>query len=585
MLLQLKKKYPNFVWNIFYSSGIFILIVMQVKNVAGPVIMPDEVGYWSAGAYIAGYDWSGIMYMSPYYGYGYGVFLGIVMSYISDPIILFKTAVVLNGLFMIAIYWITYGILTIIKTEWIGRFGGLISFTVTLYTFNIYYALNSEAEILQVMVYLFMCYLILQSCRTRKKFEIRMFFIPSLAVYLIACHQRNLGITAALIFCILLMLLSKKISLPSFLAFVVTMGAGFVIFLKMKEIVNENIFLVSNYTAEEAGKVNGALGIFTLKGLTSFIECISGRFFYLGCASFLLVYRGITVIIKDIILYIKKRRYKKNCFLLFEIFIGMTLFAEIAIGSLAFLGNEKRIDGFLYGRYSEHVLIPILLYGFISYRTFKNNTKVQTVCSIILLFLGIYMHYTYICHKTLETSTHSISAMIGMPILRNVNENNIQMIYSEGVAQFSLLISWFLSVFLASAQRRKQVGGIILTVFCWIVFGINALHIYFFDFTDYNRELYSFSGQVLETINKDTQVYYLIDKKKEEAEPTSSTWLMYRIQFFLPEMTINAIDVEEMEQQDYVLVYKNSSENNILSERGYTPLVEGEKMILYYGER
>lgn len=69
-----------------------------------------------------------------------------------------------------------------------------------------------------------------------------MFFIPSLAVYLIACHQRNLGITAALIFCILLMLLSKKISLPSFLAFVVTMGAGFVIFLKMKEIVNENIF-------------------------------------------------------------------------------------------------------------------------------------------------------------------------------------------------------------------------------------------------------------------------------------------------------------------------------------------------------
>ena len=113
---------------------------------------------------------------------------------------------------------------------------------------------------------------------------------------------------------------------------------------------------------------------------------------------------------------------------MFEIFIGMTLFAEIAIGSLAFLGNEKRIDGFLYGRYSEHVLIPILLYGFISYRTFKNNTKVQTVCSIILLVLGIYMHYTYICHKTLETSTHSISAMIGMPILRNVNENNIQMI-------------------------------------------------------------------------------------------------------------------------------------------------------------
>nr|WP_308628947.1 hypothetical protein [uncultured Eisenbergiella sp.] len=586
MFSVLRKKYPNCVWNIAYFVGILIFIMTQINNVAGPVIMPDEVGYWASGAFLAGNDWSGIMSMSPYYGFGYGIFLGIIMHFVRDPIIMFKTAVVLNGIFLYVIYCFTYRILTILKVEWDGRVRKLISFVVTFYTFNIYYSLNSEAEILQVVVYLFLCYLVLQCNKTRKKFEIRMIIIPLLAVFMVACHQRNLGVVVALSFWTLLMLLFKKISVLSFFSFVVTMGVVLIIFFELKQIINQNIFLVSSYTTEEADKVSGALGIFTLKGFKSFVECVSGRFFYLGCVSFLLVYRGMGVILRDVVVCLKKRRRGlKNRFLLFQIFISLTLFAEIAIGSLAFLGNEKRIDGFLYGRYNEHILIPILLYGFISYRTFKDNTKIQIVSSIVLLSLGVYVNYIYMGYNTIETSTHSISAMIGMPIFQNVNESNIQMVYSVGVAQFSLLISWFLHVFLVSTKRKLQVTGIIMTVSFWIFFGINALHLYFFNFTDYNRELYSFASQVLETVDKDSQIYYLIDREKEAVEPSSSTWLMYRIQFFLTEKKIEVIDIKEMNEQIYILVYKNSSENNVLSKMGYKYLIEGERMILYSRER
>lgn len=580
----LKKKYPDYIWNILYSGMIFILVITQVHKVAGPVIMPDEVGYWATGAKIAGFDWSGIMRMSPYYGYGYGVFLGFIMHFIQDPIKMFRAAVVLNALFMIVIYYITYKILTIIKAEWAGRYKGLLSFAVTVYAFNIYYSMNSEAEILQVMVYLAICYLVLQCSCDKKIFEIKMVFISFLAIYLVACHQRNLGIVVALSFCVLLMLLTKKITFISFLTFMVSLGIGLISFLKIKGIINETIFLVSNYTVEEASKVSGALGIFTLKGLKSFIECVSGRFFYLGCASFLLVYRGIVVIFHDIRLSLNKKKVlKKNRFLIFEIFAGMSLFAEIAIGALAFLGNEKRIDGFLYGRYNEHVIIPILLYGFFSYRTLKNNTRIQIICSVLLLALSVFMKCVYIEYGTLETSTHSLSAIIGMPICRNINEKNIQVIYSSGIAQFGLLLSWFLFILISSSLIKKQIVGILVTAFCWIIFGLNALNLYFFDFTDYNTDLYLFAGQVLEAVDEDAHIYYLLNKEKEMLEPTSSTWLMYRIQYYLPEKKVNTIDVKELTQQDYILVYKYSDENKILSTLDdYKVLAEGKRMILYY---
>ena len=585
ILRRTKADYIVYFGNVFYSLIIFLLITAQISQVAGPVIMPDETGYWATGAYLAGYDWSGVMKMSPYYGYGYGLFLGIIMYIFHDPVVMFKAAVILNGIFMIAIFWVTYSILSMLKDEWDGRFRGFLSFVVTLYTFNIYYALNSEAEILQVFIFLLLCKFILQSCRTRKSFEIRMIFISLLAVYMVACHQRNIGIVLSLSICIFLALLFKKISILSFFTYVVLLGISIFFFLKFKEIVNENIFLVSGYTAEEAGKVSGALGIFTLKGLKSFFECFLGRFFYLGCVTFLLVYRGLAVIIRDFLIGFKKKKYKKDKLIIFEIFIGMTLFGEIAIGSLAFLGNERRIDGFLYGRYNEHIVIPILLLGFISFRKIKENLKVQLLCSTILLILGIYMNHVYLSYNTLETSTHSISAIIGMPIFQNVTENSIQNVYSLGVAQFCLLVSWLIYFFLSSIQWKMTIIGGMLTVLFWTSFGINALHRYFYDFTEYNEDLYSFAKKVQDAVDIDTQLYYLFDKEKEAVEPTSSTWLMYRIQFFLPQNRIDVIDIDEFTQQEYVLVYKSSHENEIVSKMDYEQLAEGERMILYCIEK
>lgn len=76
--------------NSIYNLILLVIIISQIKYASGPVIMPDEVGYWAAGATFAGLNWSGVMYMSPYYGYGYGFILSILFNIFDDSVKMFQ---------------------------------------------------------------------------------------------------------------------------------------------------------------------------------------------------------------------------------------------------------------------------------------------------------------------------------------------------------------------------------------------------------------------------------------------------------------------------------------------------------------
>ena len=570
----------DYIWT--YGLGIvcFVIVACQVFRVTGPVIMPDEVGYWATGAWLAGYDWSGVMHMSPYYGVGYGFFLSVFAFFFKDPLTMFRGAVLLNAFFIVLIYCMVLCMAKYILPELKNWMKAVTSFVLTMYAFNIYYAVNSEAEIIQVLIYLLICYLFLNIClKGKKKYDLSGVMLAVLSVYLCACHQRNIGIVVVLFFSMVLLVLLDKFTKMSFCFFMCSLIIAFLAFFYFKNIVNNNIYVVSGYTSEEASKVSGALGIFTVKGLKSFIECFLGRFFYIGCASFLIAYKGIILLIRKLLIVLKeKKEYDK--FFAFEFFIVCVLLAEIAIGALAFLGNERRIDGFLYGRYSDHVMIPILLYGFKVSFEIKNKLVWQSGCSIFLIFLSFYMGKIYLNYNTLETSTHSISGIIGMPILRNYDAENIQILFSVGVAQFSLILSWIIYYFETGKNYNRKIVGVAITGFCWCLFAFSALMLYFFSFNDYNKDLYSFAMKV-EEVKPDNKIYYALDKETESLNPTSSTWLMYRIQFFMPRTSIHVIDLDEVKEGSYVLVYRYSKENQVLIEKKAQALVEGERMILY----
>ena len=107
---------------IFFRNMIYIVFILaigisQVRYATGPVIMPDEVGYWSAGATLAGRDWSGVMSMSPYYGYGYGFILCIIIRLFSAPLNMYRCALILNIFFLVIIFIVSYHIIKFLNNN------------------------------------------------------------------------------------------------------------------------------------------------------------------------------------------------------------------------------------------------------------------------------------------------------------------------------------------------------------------------------------------------------------------------------------------------------------------------------------
>ncbi len=574
--------------NCIYNIILLIIVISQLRYATGPVIMPDEVGYWAAGATIAGLNWSGVMYVSPYYGYGYGFILSVLFKVFDDPLIMFKGAIVINALFLVITYWLAYCIIKIIAFDLNDRLKSLISFSVTVYSFNIYYSQNTEAEILQVVLYLLICLLVIQCSFYNKNFEWKMILLSLTSGYLLACHLRNIGVLFVLCVSVVILFLTKKISIKSFVGFVVSMIVCIFMFLKVKTYININLYAVTNYTSEEAVKIQGALGIFSLEGVKSFFTNVCGRLFYIGCATFLIGYRGIWFIIyeliKDIVDSIKRRKLDVDGQSIFRFFVLFSLVSEIAIGSLSFLGNQSRIDGFLYGRYSEHVLMPLLIYGVISVGKSAQCIKNQLICTVILLLQSIFMNHIYVINNATESGTHSIAGILGFGVSNNLNADTIQFIYSFGIAISSVLVACVMYTLSRRKDIRMQFAGIFFVASCWIICSLTALHNYFFDFADYNRELYSFAKEV--SSQTESPIYYITDKESEALMHTSSTWLMYRIQYFLPDTDIRVIDIGEFSDQDLIMTYKYSLENEwILESSKYSAIIEGQRLILYQYNR
>lgn len=57
---------------------------------------------------------------------------------------------------------------------------------------------------------------------------------------------------------------------------------------------------------------------------------------------------------------------------------------------------------------------------------------------------------------------------------------------------------------------------------------------------------------------------------------------MYRIQYFLANSDIMVIDINELSDQDLIMAYKYSTENEkIISTSEYNIVIEGERLVLY----
>lgn len=351
-----------------FAVLVFLINIRYLGSLGIFTVLDDEFGYWGNAAYLAGLDWSDAVSKIPYYSYGYSLLLVPLFWIFDNPVHMYKAAIILNGIMLSLSFLLCYDIAKKLANTVNHYILIALSLLVSMFPAYITYSSIAWCECLLILTFwiLTWCFTNLNDKSSKHKFIL----IGILSVYVYIVHQRALGILIASITVILLMRLCNKINWKQFICVVLPVIVLAITHFYLKDFIQSHIWLNSSnnlandYTAQ-MGKINQ---LFTIEGLIQAFKILLGQFFYLGAASYLLCYFGLSELIKQIKLAISGFMVNNdtdldNKFFLY-VFLLIALLLSLAI-SVIFMINPTRIDQVVYGRYILMAIGPVILIGLI----------------------------------------------------------------------------------------------------------------------------------------------------------------------------------------------------------------------------
>lgn len=342
-----------------YMEFCFFLLLLTVYmhgigKLFGPIRFPDEFGYWSHGARLLGYDWNEVSGIHPYYSFGYGMLMAPLLKWCSNPVVLYRIAVSINFIMIVWCYVLLKKILVILFHAPAYPFMTLFSGLAILYSSFMVYAQTTLPEILLALLYLLLIASVLMFFQKPSAYYMGAMAAISAGLYFV--HMRTLGIGMALwLVLVWEAVINKDIRahvLTGALAYGILIIAGMV----YKNNYIDEIYGVSGGSLAALNDFSGQiekLGKLTnIKGMADFICSLGGKLFYLGSATGGLFYWGIMSLHSMTACSIRHKMIAARFVLLSALF-------TLSIVSL-FMIDTPRVDGVIYGRYSE-ILLPIFI--------------------------------------------------------------------------------------------------------------------------------------------------------------------------------------------------------------------------------
>ena len=128
--------------NIYYYFFMILITISSIWNI-DKAIMPycvsDEIGYWTAAAWINNFDWSPVMSHSQYYGWGYGILLSFIFK-IPNPILRFRMAIVINAILLNLLFIFLVKICDLLFDNNDKKLNVIMAGMATCYSYNIIFA-------------------------------------------------------------------------------------------------------------------------------------------------------------------------------------------------------------------------------------------------------------------------------------------------------------------------------------------------------------------------------------------------------------------------------------------------------------
>lgn len=446
------------------SAVSIALIIVSVIKAQGIFFPTDEFGYWSNAAAILGTDWTGVTGGVSNYAKGYSILLLPLMAFCKNPVIMYRSALILNCLLMILASFLFIRLIRLI-------YGDFTVWTIPCLIFPSFliYMSYTISEILLYVLFLELCCVTVRITREDNNTGLICLGVM-ISALMVFTHYRTAGI--AVIFAVTCFQVSKKKTLSDKKTFLIA-------------VIVLALLLISMVFYSLTGRIIIAKQL--SPGLiVDFLLGSAGKIFYLGVSTF-----GVGII--GAAVTFKKRSEPFSSFFLLS-------FAYMVMLGTFFFCDGIRLDQPVYGRYGE-IFIPLFLY--IGAKEICENDKkwdnVIIFMGISAIALTIYVMFT----EKIEYVPDFVNGidwlfLTGMPRLSEVY------IKPFFVASAGLFI---LNRLLQKEKARNICAICMIAVFLFSSVSLSQKHIWHFqdlDVTD--RQL---AESALEAAGKDREVIFL----------------------------------------------------------------------------
>lgn len=523
-------------------TGIYTLIVFMVPllyvivnlhRTSGPVLPPDEFGYWKNAAEFMGIDWSGAFYMQPYYAKGYSILLWPLMVLLKDPLTMYKCALIVNAL----LFGLSGLVLFLLAGELTGTPGASDRkcFLVTVLAGVFYPAhfVYMNYTIAESLLYLLVLLAFLMLARYEKSGKpVYAILAVVVAILCTLVHFRTVCVLAAIIIAV-----AAKQRMDRKGENVIKAAAPFVLMLVLAALAAAVLSALSvrtgfGYLDTFLDKVQKSL---TLTGIADTVMGIAGKIFYICVSTFGLFF------------FYAKRVWERRRDSLIECTFFFAFLLSVIISSV-FLVASHGVYFLVYGRYNEIFAPVIVCLGLVQLGDMAGDKNAGK---------DLWIRYTVV--------TALLSAVLTCYALFNgmneyVRESVIGMswFFGDDMPTVNMLIlipsiACIIALLLFTGFSKKPEGGqlakavAVLTVFMFICFRMSDICVY--DFHDIDKSDTKLYEEAVRMYDEGREVVFL-----------RYPWSNYvgHLQFYMWDRKITFIeglDPEAFETADTAVVF------------------------------
>lgn len=460
MNAKLGRKRRMVLYNKEYLPAAVILFVFwafSIGSTYGFSIFPDEFAYWTYAARIAGYDWSDMTALAPYYSYGYSLILIPIFAFCKDAVMAYRIAVSVNFLLLfLAIPFLVCTMKRVISNE--GMPIGFFSVLTVLSPCNLFYTQMTLTEVFLVLLYIAagsMLYHYLENDRLST-----LLLLILILIYLYTVHMRTVGVLLAAVIVAVLHILFRENKRWHILA---ALGMALLLFLAAAFLkqqafryvyggMNQELIAVNDY----GGQMEKICYIFSGEGFYDLLVSLAGKVLYLGLATWGLFYWGVYGLMRQAVEMVRnrKRHISVEPRQLFAVFVLLTVAAQMVIATI-YLLTLGEIGDYTYGRYSEMVIPFVMVWGFTV--LWKERTRVVwSVTGGLFLLQGLTTYL--VVRRIVATGADNFQGyfLVGISYLYNEENFRTDSFYAEAWLFCECLTVLVTAVVLFCRSRRKR---------------------------------------------------------------------------------------------------------------------------------